>query len=660
MNISIGARVGVGFLSMLLLLGLCGYAGIYGVNKVSESLLFVTGPAWSAADSSTNTMTLLQNEMLITERILSREVSSDEGRRLLDDIREQVEISIQGIKDNGLFDDDILAKTDLLIRQYRGNRLSVLSDHQSIREQLDLLTEQTEGVVNQIRQTQEHTVAYQEKNRLNLDAVTAMKATDKQLDRARTSVLLLAHSLQQLFEATDQDTAMKKFNGHRKSLMKSLKAAYKILVRHQLKEDKALLRNSVRALDQLFSQVMVDNISFLEQRSTMRQVGDTLLTQLTALKKRGVATIEGEVSQVSALVTQSNTLIISAAIGGVLAALVALAVIIFTVVYPIRHVARSLQQIGEGESDLNVALKESGATELVVLAKGFNGFVAKIRKTITVVSESVEELSNGANTLKELSLKSAERIQTQTQETEQAAAAVHELTVTAGKVAEHAAEAAEAASQTDKSAAKGKQDVDATSESCHSQIEQLDIASAVIAQLAQDSQNISNVLEVIDSIAEQTNLLALNAAIEAARAGEAGRGFAVVADEVRQLASRTQTATTEIQSVIHKLPVAVNEAVSAMGVSKSVAKTSASQAQKAGESLVDITRESNTISDMNLQIASAAEQQAAAAELITQSVSTISERAKGALKAADLMTTSSEQLTSLSQRLNGIVSSFKY
>lgn len=660
MNISIGARVGIGFFTMLLLLIACGSAGIYGVNRVSESLLFVSGPAWGAADQSTQTMSQLKNEMLITERILSNEISTEQGEKLLGQIDIQVKASLENMKANGLFDEPLLEEADMVIRQYRGSRISVLSDFQSIRDQMVLLSDQTETMVALVDQVQANSLKNSAENSQNIELVTAMETVEQALHQARTSVVLLSYNLQQLFEASDQGSAIKKLNSQRRTLLKALKKAYKGLNRHQLGADKKLLSQSFRSLDQIFSQLMVDNISFMEQRSLMREKGDTMLAKVEVLKNVGVSSLEDEVDQVSSVVSQSNTLIISAAISGVLAALIALAVIIFTVVYPIRHVANSLKSIGEGESDLNVALKESGASELTTLAKGFNSFVGKIRSSISVVAQSVEELSNEAALLKELSQKSAERVQIQTQETQQAAAAVHELTVTAGKVAEHAADAAQAAGQTDKSATKGKQEVDATSDSCHSQIAQLDVASNVIEQLAKDSQSIGSVLEVIDSIAEQTNLLALNAAIEAARAGEAGRGFAVVADEVRQLASRTQTATTEIQAVIQKLPVAVSEAVSAMKTSKNVAEKSANQAQQAGQSLIEITQESNTISSMNLQIASAAEQQAAAAELITQSVSTISERAKGALKASDQMISSSDQLAGLSERLRGIVSAFKF
>jgi len=284
----------------------------------------------------------------------------------------------------------------------------------------------------------------------------------------------------------------------------------------------------------------------------------------------------------------------------------------------------------------------------------------KIKNTVSGVSSTITDLSEATSRLRKISDESAESIQLQSAETEQAAAAINEMTTTANSVANHAGEASKAASSADKSAARGKNQVDNTITTIHEQISQLDIAANVVGQLADDSDSIGNVLDVINGIAEQTNLLALNAAIEAARAGDAGRGFAVVADEVRQLASSTQTATTQIQDVITKLHLAAADAVSTMQSTQNVAKESASQAKLSGESLQEITNESNTISDMNLQIASAAEQQAIVAESINLSVEAISERAKVTKAASDDFRHSTDQLAGLAKRLRGLVTEFKY
>jgi methyl-accepting chemotaxis protein len=179
------------------------------------------------------------------------------------------------------------------------------------------------------------------------------------------------------------------------------------------------------------------------------------------------------------------------------------------------------------------------------------------------------------------------------------------------EVARNATEAAKAASHSDEEAQNGQAVVDRTINAIDALASEVDRAANVIHRLEQDSDKIGTVLDVIKGIAEQTNLLALNAAIEAARAGEQGRGFAVVADEVRTLASRTQQSTAEIQQMIERLQAGAQEAVSVMEDSRSRASDSVSSAQSAGQSLESITRSVASITDMNTQIASAADEQSA-------------------------------------------------
>lgn len=660
MNLSIGIRVGVGFLAMILLLVLCGSAGLYGVNQVSSSLLFVSGPARDVSDGGNDTIINLQKEMLVTERILSNDIPLREGKKMLKESRKASKASLETIKSSGLLDEQLLQKTENLIAQYRGAQFSLLSDFKAIRNQRKQLLQATNQTLDIVSVAQEDVLIKADESFLDRRKSEALNDLDMLLSEVRVGVLMRNYSLQQLFEGGDPTEQMLKMNEQRKQLIDTLERVIQRLETQGMKERAATLQTSFDEMQQLYVQVVVEFTSFIESRKDMGALIDRVLASISNVETLGNEAVVSEISKVDNTVKNSEMMIIIAAIVGVIAAIIAYTLIILTVVRPIRNVSDNLQMIGAGEGDLNVSLPESGASELKTLADGFNQFVAKIRTTVTGVSSAVDELGNAASSLRNVSNDAAQSIARQSDETEQAAAAINQMSATAIDVAGNAASAATAASSADQAADRGKAEVDTTIEAIRSQVSQLNAAADVIEQLAKDSQSIGSVLDVINDIADKTNLLALNAAIEAARAGEAGRGFAVVADEVRELASRTQSATTEIQSVINKLQSAAKDAVSSMHNSREFAEQSAGQAVHAGDSLTEITRESTTISEMTVQIAQAAEQQAGVAENISQNVVSISERARETQDASTRISASTNELTQIAQRLQMLVSEFKY
>lgn len=243
--------------------------------------------------------------------------------------------------------------------------------------------------------------------------------------------------------------------------------------------------------------------------------------------------------------------------------------------------------------------------------------------------------------------------------TDQGAASITQMSATVNEVASHTSEAAQLAQQAINEFNAGKSEVAKTQSSINSLAGKVTEAGVVINNLSADSRQIGSVLEVIQGIAEQTNLLALNAAIEAARAGEQGRGFAVVADEVRNLAQRTQDSTRQIQAVIEKMQTSTTKAVEVMHEGQAQAEVSVEQAKAAGESLQAINHSVSKISDMNTQIATAAEQQAVVASEINQNFNQITQSATKAEQEAAKITAASNQLDTLARNLEKNVSQFK-
>ncbi|MGE6793505.1 methyl-accepting chemotaxis protein [Pseudomonas guineae] len=278
---------------------------------------------------------------------------------------------------------------------------------------------------------------------------------------------------------------------------------------------------------------------------------------------------------------------------------------------------------------------------------------------ISQVVSSVQKVSDSSEHTADIAIRTNQGVQKQMAEIELVATAVHEMTATAQDVARNATHAAEAANHADRAANQGKQTVQNTANSIAALAQEIGRAVTVVQTLAKDSENINAILVAIRGIAEQTNLLALNAAIEAARAGEQGRGFAVVADEVRNLAQKTQQATEEIQTMIQQLQQGTRDVVKVMEDSQSKTEISVKQASQAAEALESITQAVSVINDMNTQIASAAEEQSAVAEDINRNVTNIGQVANEVAGGADEASQASAELTKLAEQQRRLINQFK-
>ncbi len=369
--------------------------------------------------------------------------------------------------------------------------------------------------------------------------------------------------------------------------------------------------------------------------------------------------IEIPTSEIFAPVNNTSLQLVSL---NLIVALVLIAVGIWVamgVARPIMRAAEMLNHIAIGDADLTQKMRVDTQDEVGQLATSFNHFIGQLHSLITAIASNSQEVHSIAENLTTSSQSTQSNTEEQQQSVDMIATAMNEMGATVHEIARNANETANAARQSAIETENSQSIVNSSIADINSLFEKMQSASKVIQTLAQDVGEISSVLEVIRGISEQTNLLALNAAIEAARAGEQGRGFAVVADEVRTLAKRTQESTEEINSMIQKLQGGAKDAVLAMDEGIDTARSSVENADKAGESLTTITSAIGMITDLSIQVATATEEQSSVVEELNSHIINIKNMSESTTNESRNINNQCQTLSESSRELSNMVTSFK-
>lgn len=394
-------------------------------------------------------------------------------------------------------------------------------------------------------------------------------------------------------------------------------------------------------------------------RKTVGPLVQRLSGEVSGLLERLNADATAASGDLAAEVGQARNWLLGLALGGLLIAALLGTLLTRSITCKINRAVLAMQEIAEGDGDLTRTLDLEGRDEMAQLGGAFNRFVGRVRNTIAAVSDAVDSMSQATRRMSEVSEQARQGTREQQRQTTEVAASTSQLTESARDVQQVSEQSRDAAHGALSCASEGGQTLRVTQEALAQLASGVEQAAAVVQSLEEDSERIGGVLDVIRGIAEQTNLLALNAAIEAARAGEQGRGFAVVADEVRTLASRTQQSTEEIHGMIERLQLSTREAAAAMQGGREQAHQTVEQARATGASLEQIIDQVQHIASAIDQMATAATQQVASIEQIDQNVRAISEVAQSTNVGAGELESNVQALDAAAANLQHLVATFK-
>jgi len=665
MRLTVGMKIGGGFFLVTLMLLIAGGIGFNGALKLGGAVDYFAKQAWSSGAAASQFTSSIQQQTTILEKMTAGVTSlNDDDKKSLSLANKLAESSIEGIINAGIVTQTEVDNLQSLYDQYQLFQKKLIEHHSNYAIKRDLAFSEFVAFEKFMK-----VLEFYSNNIYQLPNID-------QLDKFE----LVTYFFTTKLALQTRFYYMQRFLGgdDRAVMLDEMESAWEDLI-DESSELSDLELTDVKIRDGVYSGETYASL-LTQQINEHKTSFDTLISSYDEYQKTKVdyeatknttlknvndfinnlgGTINAAAEESSNTKSRVYTATIIAIIVGILIAIAATSFCVVTVIKPIVLAGQRMKEISSGDGDLTLTLPVNGNDEIAYLGSNFNEFVNKVHNLISLTIDISKQLSISSVELQSLAKKTSQATTSQQDGSLQIAAALHEMTLSFQEVAQSASSAETLTNETNvnvnsciTSVAKNRSSIeDLSSDIAH--------ASDVISQLAKESESVGSILNVIGGIADQTNLLALNAAIEAARAGEQGRGFAVVADEVRVLAQKTQQSTGEIKKVIEGLQQKSNEAVTAIDNSSEKALSSVSYANDVSEKLELVGGSVVQVFDMNALIAAATEEQSAVAEEININVTRISDLSAITSTDADSALSASQNLFELVEKIHNVVGQFK-
>ncbi|MEJ2464574.1 MAG: methyl-accepting chemotaxis protein [Candidatus Thiodiazotropha sp.] len=673
-RVNVGVKIGAGFITLVFVLLVTGGTSYWIINSLSASLSNITGPVWDAMTTTEAGLRTVQKELIAVDAILLGG-AADSGE--IQQAEQESQAAFDRLQASGQVEQAVLDELQSRMSAFSSTRSRLTGLHQDYLQREQALTRNSGSFLDFLVDVER--ISSEEMMRQDMNADSDQGADSDAVDERERWSSINAASEAKLALLTRMEL-YRRFKEERDSgeilsridlLYEDLAYAVETIGEDPLFEQevkngefagmpfKQVLVKLMQVHKELLQKVMADYRQVKSARQDYAVAADELMQTGERLNQQISQKVETEKLALGGLVKTGYQVLLLAIVIGVLVTLPVYWLTVRAIAGPIRQIRGQLEAISQGDGDLTVQLQIKSQDEIGDLATAFNRFVVKLREMVAGLQVSAHRLVDTAGEIAQVAERTGHEVETQRREVESVATAINQLSSSFREVSENTTRAAQRAGEADRESESGKQVVLDMVSNIRLVAQEVDNANEVINGLGERSQAIETVLDVIRGISEQTNLLALNAAIEAARAGEQGRGFAVVADEVRSLAARTYDSIGEIQEMIDQLQSGTSDAIAVIKLAHRHANASVEPAQQAGESLNQIAGTMADISQLNQEISTATDVQHETVVGVDQSIVNINQVAVQTSGSSEALRDSTQTLQALASELETHVGRFR-